>query len=110
MILHHLLQLRAVGAFAAHTVNVNLIHPQALHQYLLPDGVLLLGTDTDISYLQKFHLQIAEVPIGSDSLLRRIKSRKPTLSGLFFCVSLGYALLERPYFLFNCRSTRVQYP
>ena len=55
-ILHHLLQLRTVGAFAAHPVNIDLIHAERSHQHLLPDGILLLCADADISDFQNASL------------------------------------------------------
>ena len=40
-------------------------------------------------------LDTKTVPLGWVKLLERSKSRKPTLMALFFCVSIGYALMER---------------
>ena len=51
-IFHHLLQFRTVGIFAARALDIDFIHAEGFHQYLLTHGVLLLRTDPDISDFQ----------------------------------------------------------
>ncbi|MPN08403.1 hypothetical protein SDC9_155685 [bioreactor metagenome] len=50
----HLFQLRPVGILTAGLVNIDFVNTKFLHQYLLPDGILLLGAVADIPY---FHVQ-----------------------------------------------------
>lgn len=51
-IFHHLLQLGAVGVFAAHAVDVDLVHAQLLHQQLLPGGILVNSGYADVTDFQ----------------------------------------------------------
>ena len=98
MILHHLLQLRAVGAFAAHAVNVNLIHAQAFHQHFLPDGILLLSADTDISNLQETHLSTEHCPnrvVPAHGTYQKPETNP--IGALFLCLA-GVCPIETGYF------------
>ena len=48
-IFQHPSELWTAGVLTAHTVDVDLVHAQRLHEDFLPDGVLLLGAHSDIT-------------------------------------------------------------